>query len=260
MFKNTALIATLVALSLGAATVNATVIDMTKDVQGEGNKGVSFRPWTDATHTQTTNFVVTARTGIDENSPYLANAAGDVGTVFIEKDGKGGKLKGAGVQTITLGGSKGISGGGGDCDEELIFTYDNAVALSSVTIYLGDIEFGDLNKSGEKAAKDDPVIFLKTAGSNTFDVTVTESDIYAAFNYIGDHKNKYGQVNFNSFITSAQLAETTMLSAFKVRETNGHLYVSGGSENGAVPEPATMTLLALGGVTLLKRRRRGAKA
>lgn len=249
MFKKIALITALVVFSLGVPAVHATMIPLDKATQGEGNKGASFRPWTDASHTATANFVITARTGIDEYSPLDPSASGAVGTVYIEKDGKNGKRKGAGVQTADAGGSKGISGGGPARDEELIFTYDEDVYLNSISIQLGDIDFGN---QGVASDKDDPVIFLQTAGSATFDVAIGEADIYAAFSYIGDPGNKYGEVDFNSFTSLAGLSNDTVISAFAVRETNDHIYVNGAT----VPEPATLGLLAFGGSLVLIRRRR----
>ena len=257
MFKNITLTALLIAFAGIASVANADMIYLDKGTQGDGNKTATFRPWTDSTHTTTANFVLTARTGVDETQPTTADATGLAGTIYIEKADKKGKLRGAGVQTASGGGSKGISGGGGDRDEELIFTYDQAVYVNSVSIMLTDIEFGDLSKSGSKEGKDDPVIFLQTAGSNSFNITVTESDILGAFSYIGNSKDKVGVVNFNNFISSMSLAEDTALVAFKIRETNGHLYVNGMSTGDtAVPEPATMSLLACGGLVLLKRKRR----
>ncbi|MDP6633741.1 MAG: PEP-CTERM sorting domain-containing protein [Phycisphaerae bacterium] len=255
MFKKITLIAILFVLAPGVPAVHADMIPLDKATQGEGNKGASFRPWTDASRTQTVDFVMTARTGIDETNPLVADATGLAGTVYIDKDGKGGKPRGTGVQTASGGGSKGISGGGGDRDEELIFTYDQPVYISGVTIRLGDIEFG----APGVVDKDDPVIFLQTVGSPTFNVTLTESDIFAAFSYIGDPGNKYGEVDFNSFITSAGLNQNAGLIAFSVRETNGHLYVNGVSSGGGnvVPEPATLAVLACGGMVLVRRRRRG---
>jgi hypothetical protein len=253
MFKNTTLIAILAVLALSFTAVHAEMIQLDKATQGDGNKGASYRPWTDATQTQAADFVITARTNIDELAPLVPDATGLAGTVYIDKDKKGGKVHGAGVQTASGGGSKGISGGGGDRDEELIFTYDQAVYLSGVSIRLGDIEFG--NGVGDK---DDPVIFLKTAGSQVFDVILTEADIATGFTQIGAADKKYGQVDFNSFIATAELNDDTAIVAFAVRETNGHLYVNGVSNaNGnVVPEPATMALLAFGGMMIASRRRR----
>jgi len=254
MLKKTTIIALLAILTLGASAVHAEMILLDKDTQGQGNKGASFRPWTDATHTDAADFVMTARTGIDDDAPLVADAPGLTGTVYIDKDGKGGKLHGAGVQTLDGGGSKGISGGGGDKDEEIIFTYDNAVYVSGVSIMLGDIEFGD---AGEED-KDDPVIFIQTAGSSTFDVMVSEADILAAFTYVGDRKKKVGMVNFNNFSSTLGLEQDAAMTAFKVRETNGHLYVTGASSgsDSQIPEPATMCILACGGIAILQRRRR----
>jgi len=253
MLKKTASIAILAALTLSAPAVRAEMIFLNKGVQGEGNKGASFRPWTDASHTATADFVITAQSLVDDTNPLLPGAAGQAGTVYVGKDGKNGKVRGLGVQTADGSGSKGISGRGAHGDEGLIFTYDAPVFLSSVSIQLGDIDFGHGSDH-----KDDPVIFLQTAGSSVFDVVLTETDIVAAFSYIGDPKNKHGQVDFGSFIATTNLGPDTGLAAFAVRETNDHIYVYGTGSGGevVVPEPATMALLVSGSVVLVRRRRR----
>ncbi|MBT3202115.1 MAG: hypothetical protein HN350_19605, partial [Phycisphaerales bacterium] len=171
MLKKITLTALLITLAAVIPAANAEMIYLDKATQGDGNKGVSFRPWTDSTKTTTANFVMTARTRVDPTMPTAADATGLAGTIYIEKPDKKGKLRGVGVQTADGGGSKGISGGGGDCDEEIIFTYDSAVYVDSISIMLTDIEFGDINQSGGKDGKDDPVIFLQTAGSNSFNIT-----------------------------------------------------------------------------------------
>ena len=112
-----------------------------------------------------------------------------------------------------------------------------------------DIEFGNPNVSLDK---DDPVIFLQLAGSGAFDVAIPEADIFSAFSYIGDPKDKFGMVDFSSFTSLPGLSSATAISAFKIRETNDHIFVTGVTD---VPEPAMLSLLAFGGLALLRRRR-----
>ena len=88
--------------------------------------------------------------------------------MYVERD-----RRGTGVKNGGFGGSGGISGGGGDKDEELIFTYDRPVALDSILLELSDIDFGHgLND------KDDPVLFVSERGSGLFS-TITEIEIRA---------------------------------------------------------------------------------
>ena len=109
MLKKTTTIAILALLALSFSAVHADMIPLDEATQGGGNKDVSFRPWTDVSHVDYADFVITARTSIDELTPLVADATGLMGTVYIDTDG-------AGVQDLDEGGSEGISGGGGDRD------------------------------------------------------------------------------------------------------------------------------------------------
>lgn len=225
------------ALVLSASTAFADMINLDKATQGGGNKGASYRPVDE--FGQDVNFYMTARTAIDDSQPFVADAAGSVGTVVIE-GGHGDK--GAGVQNAAGGGSKGISGKHGDKDEELIFWYDQAVTLDSLSIMLRDIDFG--NGGGDK---DDPVIFLSVAGTGSFGVTVQETEISNAFASAGD---KRGTVDFGSF----GLAGDTAITAFKIRATNDHFSVTGAATGTPIPEPGTLGLFIVGGVGMLTRK------
>ena len=158
-------------------------------------------------------------------------------------DGRGDK--GAGVQAADGSGSNGISGKDDEANEELIFTYDQAVRLDSLSILLRDIDFG--TGTGHK---DDPIIFLSVAGTGTYGVTIQTSEIITAFTSTA---GKEGTVDFGSFTS---LAGNTQIVGFKVRETNDHIAVSGVAE-GAVPEPGTLSLLVIGSsLVMLKRKLR----
>lgn len=228
------------AMVLSASTAFADMISLDKATQGGGNKGASYRPVDE--FGQDVDFYMTARTGIDVSAPYDADAAGSVGTVVI--DGGHGD-KGAGVQEINAHGSKGISGkdNGPDLDEELIFWYDQAVTLDSLSIMLRDIDFG----SGA-GNRDDPVIFLSVAGTGTFGVTIQETEISNAFTSAG---SKRGTVDFGSFTS---LAGDTAITAFRIRATNAHFSVTGAATGMAIPEPGALSLLAMGSVAMFKRK------
>lgn len=204
---------------------------LTERDQRGGNKGFSWTP-TDSEGNPAT-FVMTARSSVDSSQPFSASASGDPGTVYIGR-------KGAGVQNGSFGGSSGISGGGGDKDEELIFTYNSAVSLESIQLGLNDIEFG--HGQGDK---DDPVLFLSEGGSGQYSV-ITEEDIRAtsAFTYMRDKK---GILDFGAF---SSILGFTNIDAFKIRETRDHIYVKSLSQatpvTAAVPVPTPSALFLAG--------------
>ena len=225
-------------LAVAASNVSASMIVLDKSTQnGGGNMGVSYRPFDE--FGLAANFVMTARSQIDAGAPYDAYASGSVGTIMID-DGRGDK--GAGVQNARGRGSKGISGRCRDSDEELIFWYDQAVTLDSLAIALRDIDFG--RGTGHK---DDPVIFLSVAGTGTYGVTIQESTILGAFTSTG---HKRGTIDFGSL----GLAGDTAIVAFKIRETHDHFSVDSLGTGSPIPEPGTLSLLAIGGVGMLRRK------
>ena len=226
---------------VGGSPLFADMIYLNKTTQGGGNKGtIGYRPVDE--FGLAVNFLMTARTGIDISRPDSAYASGSLGSIVID-GGRGDK--GAGVQAADGRGSKGISGKGGDANEELIFTYDQVVRLDSLSILLRDIDFG--TGMGDK---DDPIIFLSVAGTGTYGVTIQTSEIIAAFTSTG---GKEGTIDFGGFTS---LPGYTQITGFKIRETNDHIAVSGISD-GVIPEPGTLSLLLIGSsLVMLKRKTR----
>jgi len=226
---------------LGQFQVASAAIDLTATGQGGGNKGLSYIPLNASGIP--TSVTITARSSVDNLNPFLANASGELGTVYIDKD------KGMGVQTNEFGGSKGISGGGGDKDEELIFTYNRAMALDSITLKLNDIDFGHGLDD-----KDDPVLFISAAGSDAFS-TITEEDIFSVSAFTSTGKNS-GTIDFGAFSSLLGFSE---VDEFRIRETSDHIYVNGISEPApvsTVPVPGAFLLSSLGLALVTRYRRR----
>ena len=228
-----------VAVALAAITVGHSAyaesvsVFLDKDHQGKGNKGTSFRPVDE--FGDSALFVMTAMSSIDPASPFDPYASGLLGTVYINK-------KGAGVQTASAHGSKGISGGGGHKDEELIFTFDQAVTAASIKLGLIDFKAGSgLND------KDDSVLFIRLAGDPT-PVVMDEIDYLGAFTSTGSKKG---------FIDFALLGlGDVQVDSFGIRETNGHIEVNMVSAS-MIPLPAGLLLglVGMGGVVVARRRR-----
>lgn len=110
---------------------------------------------------------------------------------------------------------------------------------------LKDIDFG--TGTGDK---DDPIIFLSVAGTGTYGITIQTSEIIGAFTSTG---GKEGTVDFGGFTS---LPGHTQITAFKVRETNDHIALSGVAD-GVIPEPGTLGLLVIGSsLVMLKRKLR----
>ena len=235
-----------IAIALGTpVAAAAALLDAT--VQGAGNKGALFRPQDGSGNPA--NFVLTARSGVDEFAPTTANAPGPAGTVCIDATG-------AGVQSSAGTKSCGISGVGGTTrDEELIFTYDPGVLtpLDSIVLGLVDIDFGT-----GVGNQDDPVIFLYLDSAPTLGVVIEENVILAAFTPTGSLTGTVDFGLFASLTSLSVLSGNPAISAFKIRETNSHIYVNLLSDDGyTVGEPMTLALFGAGlaGLGWIRRRK-----
>ncbi|GAF68425.1 unnamed protein product, partial [marine sediment metagenome] len=109
-------------------------------------------------------------------------------------------------------GSKEISGGGPNQDEELLFELDHPVLAADIVVGLNKIKFTG-------CGDDDPVIFVSSDGSSGFDYVIEEPEIQAAFTSTGSER---GTVDFGS-LTS--LPAGLLIDMFKIRETSSHIVV-----------------------------------
>jgi hypothetical protein len=147
--------------------------------------------------------VLTARTNVDDNDALSLNAAGHAGKLVPNSDGWG--VKDPGVSDGCAG-SGGISGGGGDKDEEITITFDALQLASDVSLLIGNLDFN----------QDQPVVFVSTASSP--DAIVLD---YAALQNL---ETTTGTLELG---LSSQLTSVTDISSITLRETDGHTYLSG---------------------------------
>lgn len=198
-----------------------------KDQGGSGDKGTKFRP-VDSSG-KPASFELSARSYIDQSKPFDANAKGSPGRVDIGPIGTG-------VLTADGKGSIYIEGGGKYGDEELIFNYDKPVLLHGIEMGLVHIDFGK-----GLGSVDDPVLFLKRANDADWSITLAEDDILAAFHKTG---SEMGFIDFGDFVGLPGLTDETLITAMKIRETNGALKINFVKQKGMnVPEPTTWLLL-----------------
>ena len=152
-------------------------------------------------------------------------------------------------------GSKGISGKGGDKNEELIFEFQNSAVLGSIHLGLsGDDQY--------KFSDNSAVILLQVAVSGNW-FTISQADFGDSFtldNTLISDPLRRGTLWFghSDFLAASTLSTSTLVSKLKVRNTeDGELYVYSYSNNSSVsvPEPTTLVLLALGLAGIGFRRR-----
>ena len=158
------------------------------------------------------------------------------------------------------------SGTRGDFDiQELLFQFNNGTArMDSMSMVINGLSFGPSAYDstvfpGYNLDGDDPMMWFNTSAGV---VTFTEQDILAATSFYMDGSEAgalSGFVDFAYF--SSAVGMDTTVSSFALRETNGDtwvkdIYVGAYTGAAAVPEPGAFLSLALGTLTLLRRRRR----
>lgn len=241
----------LLSLMIGTGAAWATTISIDWTGDGPGNLGSEFTP------TQDDDLKITAKTKLGEDENALSG--GTAGTVYWGNlggldTGMGSSWLGLGVQrsepdAMNNWGSEGISGGGGDQDEALIFTFAKEVDASSVQLTLIGLNFG-LDPQGNPSMNNDIIsLSLQFWGENPLDeisIDFTQMPTYLLdFSTLGLGDGTFG--------------------SFAIRANNGHFGVGGISytytEVQPVPEPATISLLGIGllGLGYLSRKRTGKK-
>lgn len=195
----------LVALSAiaGVSHGNECTVDMTAILDSTAQAGGCHNEIRPDAGLLDATFVMTARSQVNSSQPTNPDASGSSGNVWIDGNGTG-------VKTSRCGGSRGISGGGGDQNEELIFTFDNPVSADSVVLYLNKIDF----------SKDTPVIFISSSSESGFDYTILEAEIQGAFT---STETERGKVSFSGF---ASLPPGLDIDKFKIREVDDHIFVN----------------------------------
>jgi len=214
-----------------AAQATFVTVDLTKDSQGKGNKGTSFRPVDDSGNDAP--FVISAWSMLDPAQPENPAAPSfddGLGTVYVGKDG-------VGVKTNGEAGSKGISGISSHKNEELIFEFDNPMPLGDLSLGIANTDY---NENEGNFGNDNPVLFLSASiTTGVFEYTVTEHELAAHFQK-EDPKGNHGFILLGD-LNDGSIPDNLTIGAFKFRETAGHTVVS----KIAIPEPATICLLGL---------------
>ncbi|MCK4888147.1 MAG: PEP-CTERM sorting domain-containing protein [Planctomycetes bacterium] len=217
--KSVKTLAVILAIYVFALPLQATTIVFTSDGVNlsEGNYGTSML---------IDNFIqVSALTKIT-----LVDS--QTGTIYLDSD------KGLGVQTSTARGSEGISGGGRDQDEALIFDFMQTVAASSIVLGLYDYNPND----------DDTVLTLTLNNSSELSFTKSHQNWNSAITYLGGEKTT---INFGVLLGEGFGGSAARVS---VMEPTGHVYVNLlGATTSTIPEPATMLLLCMGTLFLSKK-------
>ncbi|MBL7106332.1 MAG: PEP-CTERM sorting domain-containing protein [Phycisphaerae bacterium] len=212
------------AITVMAVPSLATVVELTEHGLGlaKGNYGTSF---------VIDDFIeVGALTSI---SGSFGDA--DTGTVYLDRD------KGLGVQTLNLSGSKGISGGGGDQDEALVFNFTN-VQASSLSVGLNSF----------KVSKDDPFITLILSGGASYTFSESSQGWDSAITSTGRDK---ANLDVGLLLQGAGVGADRVVDKMYVMEVSEHLYVNSIGYNTAIPEPASLLMLGIGSLLFISKKR-----
>lgn len=220
----------------------ATIITYDFTAAPLGNKGTSYAPDADLT--------VTAYGNIDQSmdsNPFLYTAPTPtvgctrspdcVNTILTslnsDQDGDG-----LGVQDPGAGGSSGISGKGGQKNEQAIFTFASNLLASSIIIQLTGIDFSE----------DEPILYVDLGDINMTVLNFDKTAIQGACS---------APVNFACDLDFSQLAGLNGLttSRFALRETNKEFAVGSLSAT-VVPVPAAVWLFGSGLLGLIGMGRR----
>lgn len=158
---------------------------------------------------------------------YWGNDLGNLDDPDCGKD-----CAGLGVQNAKGGGSNGISGGGGDQDEAIVFSFIAAVPANSVQALILGVNAPD--KDGKKGDVID--VYIQYAGSPTtvYYANVSPTYVPYAAPSVLDLSTLPG-------VTSANIA------ALAIVESNNHIAIGQLSySTSTVPEPVTLSLVGIG--------------
>ena len=187
---------------------------------------------------------------LNDNTTFEFEDIGKVGTTTLE-------LFSGGI--LTGGALKLQRNGGGDSAGESIINVGNGVGESILTLY--QLELGRADDGGDvdrtatvNIAEGGTLKIDQTASWGTTGVLMDGED--SSFNLFGD-----GQLMINDLNVTSELDITRVYGLNGKNFADGGVNIDTESVSGytiytAVPEPATMSLLAIGGLALIRRRKR----
>ncbi len=276
MFKKT-FAAIIVAWGLGlAGTADAALLSLTFIDTSNPNKGQEYVPGPGVT--------VTARGKVDKNyldmynvdavsatedDPFTGNP--DASTIKLSGDGMGvqsapdrdkntGEIKYNGDGTMKgTGGSNGVSGKGGEGNEELIFTFNQSMAVTSILLGLNGLDLGLFDSNWDFASASDlPFLYLFVDRLDDYLVFDTAKIAPVLAYKDGDRNTKTGVLDFSDLVglSSGLDASGTgalemfvfdTISKFTLRNNKDEFYVTSlAGDVSVVPLPAALPLYGTG--------------